>query len=260
MKSSFTSKIRVIIILLFLISLVQGLIILLRVANFNDLNSLRMDIQNTIYISVFFQFLLSIILIFYLPVFLHNAFSEIHNILKDISQGIYTIELDTGSLEKSLDKEFFAVVLEIQRMLKSVVTFDNLKKEKIVEHHSRILSILNMTENGFIVLDMNGNIVYINDKVTENFSAISEKTNLLDKNFPPEIENNIKKYAVSILKNKSKQEYQQFFIPSLKRHIGINSGIVRGADGEMKGVVLSLSNLDRKKSERPKDKEAENTT
>ncbi|MBN2460143.1 MAG: hypothetical protein JXB60_00940 [Candidatus Cloacimonetes bacterium] len=258
MKSSFTGKIRIIIIFLFLIALVQGMIIIQLVNNFNDIQTLKQDILNTVYITIFLQFVLSIILIFYLPVFLRNAFAEINNILKDISQGMYNIELDINTFDRNLDKEFMTVVLEIKKMLRSIAAFDKLKKEKIIEHHNRILAILNLTENGFIIIDNNGNIVYINDKVTDNFSALSEKTNIAETNFPPEIENNIKKYTLNILKAKTKQDSQQFFMPSLKRHIGMNSGIVRGIEGEMCGAVISISNLEKKKQDKPREKEQDN--
>ena len=147
-------KIRILIIILFLISLVQGLIILRLLLSFEDPEILVQDVQNTVLITIFLQFLLTIIIFFYLPVFLHNTFSEIHNILKDISQGHYQIEIDLESFEKSLDREFYALILEIKKMLRSIITFDNLKKEKILEHHSRIISILNLTVNGFLIIDI----------------------------------------------------------------------------------------------------------
>jgi len=257
MKSSFTGKIRIIIVFLFLIALVQGLIITQLLHHFQDIESLKMDIQNTVYITVFLQFVLSIILIFYIPVFLRNAFMEIHNILKDISQGVYQLEIDEETYEKTLDKEFFQLMLEIKRMLKSVVTFDKLKKDKIVEHHNRINALLNLTENGFMILDQNGNVVYLNDIIMSVFSSIDEKTNMLETNFPPDVENNIKKYVVQIFKAKTKLDPQQFFLPSLKRHIILNSAIVRGSDGEMTGIVISISNLEKKKQDKTKEKDKE---
>jgi len=252
MKFSFTGRIRLIILLLFAISLVQGLIILNRTSSPENLNSLMIDIQNTIIITIFLQFILVIALIFYLPIFLQKAFAEIHAILKDITRGIYTIDIDLEDFQNRADKEFFAVIFSIKEMLKSIKTFDGLKKEKIIEHHSRIISILHLTENGFIIVDMNGNIVFINDKVTDSFKVFTDTTNILETNFPPAIENNIKKYIVSILKSQTKQESQQFFIPTLKKHIGLNSAIVRGSAGEAKGAVISISNLEKKKSEKNK--------
>ncbi|RLC52038.1 MAG: hypothetical protein DRH89_02555 [Candidatus Cloacimonadota bacterium] len=247
MKSSFTGKIKILILLLFLMSVVQGFIVLQLIGSYDNIHDLKIDIQNTLFITVFIQFVLAIFLIFYIPVFLHKAFSEIHNILKDISQGIYHIDIDLDSFESSMDKEFYSVMISIDNMLKSVLNFDRLKKDKIVEHHNRILAILNLTSDGFIATDMKGNIIYINDKVIETFPAINEKSNMIDTNFPPEIENHIKKYILNILKSKTKQEPQQFYMPALKRHIALNSAIIRDANGQPTGVIISFDNLGKKK-------------
>jgi PAS domain S-box-containing protein len=249
MKGSFTGKIRFLLILLFLISIVQAGVILHLIGNFTSIFDLKIDIHNTIFITVFIQFVIVMIMFFYLPVFLHKAFSEIHNILKDISQGIYNIDIDLESFKKSADKEFYSIIVGIKDMLKSVLNFDMLKKAKIVEHHNRVQAILNLTEDGFMALDMKGNMIYVNDKVIEAFPAINEKSNMIDTNFPPEIENNIKKYILNILKSKTKQQPQQYFMPSMKRHLVLNSAIVRDANGQPTGVVIAFTNLTRKKKE-----------
>ncbi len=250
MRLSFTVKIRLLIILIFIISIIQAGIILHLIGISIDISQTKIDIQNTLFITIFLQFILALIVIFYIPVFLHKAFAEIHNILKDISQGIYNIDIDLDNFKTTLDKEFYAVMLSLQEMLKSVLNFDKLKKDKIVEHHNRIVAILNLTEDGFIALDMKGNISYINDKVVEVFPAINEKTNMIDTNFPPEIENNIKKYTLNILKTQTKQEPQQFFVPALKRHIVLNSAVVRDSNGQPAGVIISFTNLEKKKQQK----------
>ena len=255
MKLSFTAKIRLIIILLFIISLIQGIIIFQLTANFTDTIQLKLDIQNTVYIALFLQLVLVLILIFYIPIFLNKAFSGIHQVLKEISKGTYSIDIDLENYERKLDKEFYAVISSIKRMLESILKFDLLKKEKIIEHHNRITALLNLTEDGFIILDIKGNIVYINDIITEIFPSISEKVNMIDSKFPPEIENNIRKYIVNVLKNRTKSDAQQFFVPTLKKHIFLNSAIIRDVRGEAKGVVIALTNLDRKKTEKSKELE-----
>jgi PAS domain S-box-containing protein len=261
MNLSFTAKIRLIIVLLFIISLIEGLIILsmLNGASADVLNGnitqLKMDIQNTIYITVFFQFVLAMILIFYIPVFLHRAFAEIHQILKDISQGLYSIDIDLDSFQNRVDNEFYRVIVSIKAMLESVLTFDTLKKDKIIEHHNRIISMLNLSHDGFIILDINGNIVYMNDNISDTFGAIAEGQNIFEQNYPPEIENNIKKYCKTVLKSKTKQQYVQFFVPALKRHVGQNSAIVRDVGGNAKGAVIAITNLEKKKTEKVKESE-----
>ncbi len=256
MRLSFTGKLRFIIIIIFAISLVQGLIVLHLVRVSQDMPQLQLDIQNVVSIALFMQFLVIITLVFYIPIFLRKSFSEIHVILKDISQGIYNLEIDLNLLEKKVDKEIFAVIDTIAYTLKSIQSFDKLKKDKIVEHHNRIISILNLAENGFLILDNYGNIVYLNDRVTDYFPTIIESISVEETNFPPEVENSIKKYILPILKHKSSQESQQFFIPTLKRHIGLHCSMVRDSYGVVKGTVISITNLElKKKHEKSKEQD-----
>ncbi|MBC8384325.1 MAG: hypothetical protein H8E57_02265 [Candidatus Cloacimonetes bacterium] len=253
MKISFTLKIRLILILLFLISLIQGILILYLIRDFSSIAQLKMDIQNTIYITIFLQFILAMILVFYIPVFLQKAFSGINRTLEEITKGVYTCEIVDQNYETSLDKEFYSVMLTIKRMLNSILIFDNLKKEKIIEHHNRILALLKLTENGFLILDKIGNIVFINDKVSDVFPSLLVNINMIDTKFPPEVESGIKKYIVNLIQKQSRQEFQQYYSPKLKRHIGLSCAIVRDSIGEMSGAVVAISNLDKKKTEKKEE-------
>jgi len=240
MKLSFTAKIRFVILLMLIITLVQGVIMLhLIPADFSK----RIDLQNTIYISTFMQVIVAIIIISYIPLFLQKAFNEMHQILKDVSQGIYNIDISLEEYQKTTDKEFFAVLSSLKEMVKSIVKFDKLKKDKIVEHHNRIQAILNLSEDGFFILNSKGDIVYSNDILLETFHAMQGKISITDSNFPPEIENNIKKYAISVIKVGSKQDSLNNFFPSLKKHITLNSAIVRDSAGVVCGAVIALTNL-----------------
>jgi signal transduction histidine kinase len=249
MNLSFTAKIRAIIVFLLLISFVQGMIIIRASMNLDDINSEKQDIQNTVFITWFFQFLLSMILIFYLPVFLKKAFSEIHQKLKDIAQGNYSIDIDLNNLKSTLDQEFLKVFISVNDMLKSISTFDSLKKDKIIEHHNRIKALLMLCKDGFLIVDKKGNIVYVNDVVTEIFPQLEEKVNIVDSNFPPDIENNIKKYVLTTLLQETKQEAIQFYYPVLKRHISLSNAIVRNNGGKAIGAVIAFYNLEKKKAE-----------
>jgi len=253
MRISFIRKIRLLIIIVFIIEILQSGIILHLINTQGSLLQMKLDIQNTIFIGLFIQFLLVLSIILYVPRFLNKAFSEIHNIIKDITQGVYTIDIDLDNSKTTTDKEFFAVISSLKEMLKSILTFDKLKKEKIVEHHNRIVSILNLTDDGFVIVDIKGNFVYINEKVTETFPALSDKTNIIETNFPPEIENNIKKYTLNILNSHTKQEPQQFFVPSLKRHIVLNSAMIRDAAGQPTGAIIALTNIEKRKQTKEDD-------
>ncbi len=253
MRLSFTGKIRSLIIFMFIVALLQAGIILHLISNSSSFDQMKLDVQNTIFIGLFIQFLLTLAIIFYVPVFLHKAFTEIHNIIKDITQGVYTIDIDLDNFETTIDKEFFTVISLLKTMLKSILTFDKLKKEKIIEHHNRIVSILNLTDDGFVIVDIKGNFVYMNEKVTDTFPALSDKSNIIEANFPPEIENNIKKYTLNILNSYTKQEPQQFFVPSLKRHIVLNSAMIRDVAGQPTGAIIALTNLEKRKQNKEEE-------
>jgi len=247
MRLSFTGKIKLLIIIMFIIAFLQAGIILHLINNPSSYFQMKLDVQNTIFIGLFFQFLLTLIIFFYVPRFLHKAFLEIHNIIKDITQGVYTIDINLDRYKTTIDKEFYATISLMKDMLKSILTFDKLKKEKIVEHHNRIVSLLNLTDDGFMIVDIKGNFVYLNENVTSKFPALSEKANIIETNFPPEIENNIKKYTMNILKSRTKQEPQQFFVPSMKQHIILNSAMVRDSTGQPTGAIISLTNIKKRK-------------
>ncbi|MCF7858745.1 MAG: cell wall metabolism sensor histidine kinase WalK [Candidatus Cloacimonetes bacterium] len=243
MKLLFTKKIRLLLSIIFVITLLQSGIILHLLNNPNSYFQMKLDIINTIYVGIFVQLIIVLFIIFYIPIYLHKAFSEINNIIKDVSNGVYNIDVDLSSYKTSFDKEFFAVINLLVDMSKAILTFDNLKKDKIVEQHNRIVSILNLTEDGFLIFDIKGNFVYINDNVTNTFATFEDKSNILEDKFPPEIENNVKKYAQNLLSSKTKQEPQQFFVPSMKRHIVLNSALIRDPAGKPTGAIISMNNL-----------------
>jgi len=253
MKLSFTGKIRFLIVLMFIIAILQAGLVLRLLNTSTSFTQMRLDIQNTLFIGIIIQFIIVLIILIYVPIFLNKAFSEINNIIKDISQGIYTIDIDLENYKLSIDKEFFIVISLLKDMLRSIVTFDKLKKDKIVEHHNRIVSILNLTDDGFIIMDIKGNFIYMNEKVTDTFTALTDKSNIIEANFPPEIENNIKKYAMNIFNSQTKQEPQQFFVPALKRHIILNSAMIRNNAGQPIGVIIALTNLEKRKQNKEEE-------
>lgn len=249
MINSFAGKARVYAIILFLISLIQSILILDQITNHKEIDQIILNIQNTIFIGLILQVIVIVIFLIHIPVSLHKSYTEVRNILKDISEGIYNIDIDLENYQKSVGKEFYALIVSISDMLRSILTFDRLKKDKIVEHHNRIMAILNLTEEGFLSLDMKGNIIYLNDKVRDIFPVIAETQNMLETIYPPEIENNIKKFILNIIRSRTNQQPQNVFIPSLKRHIILRSAIIRDSNGHPAGLILALGNLEKQKKE-----------
>ncbi len=267
MKYFITRKIRYFIILLLLLTAAQGVVIWFTMAthkgamgSMDDATMLReraelmkKDIGNILWIFLFLQFLVAIIFFFYVPVFLHRGFTDVNKLLKEITRGNYNLDIDETELSGRNDEDVMELILQVKKMLNSVVHFDQAKKEKIIEHMNRILSILKLSENGFIVIDIDGDIKFLSDNLNDVFPLLAENLNLFDSSFQPEVNNSIVKYALPILQNRSVQPSQQYFIPSLKRHITLKSSMVRDVGGMPIGVVLGVFNIDRKKGEKGKD-------
>ncbi len=249
MKISISSKIRWFIILLLFFTVLQGAIIIHIIHNSVLTENLKQNIQNTIYIITFIEFIFVLIFFFYIPGFIKKSFSIVLDIISTISEGNYLLYKNKEDIPTSKVKEIDELIKSLVKMLNSILEFDSLKKEKISVHHNRIKAILKLTKDGFLILDLKGNIVYMNDIVPNYFPSITENSNMLETNFPPEIENNIKKYIISVFKMQSTLKSMQFFIPSLKRHITMESALVRNHEGKIRGAVIAIINLEKKKSD-----------
>jgi len=281
MKFSLANKIRVIIVSLFLLTLLLGIIIIaqlnsgvnldqkMEIAKNNEnrivflstnellqLVNIRNNIETTIYIVFILQFILSLVLIFNLPNFLKQSLKEVQNILSEINKGNYTIEIEPDIFHKRMDKEFLNLIISIKNVLMTFKKFDELKKEKIIEYKNRLINVLNISDNGFMIFQLNGELLYINETVLETFPSLNIESSIFESNFIPDLENSIKKYVIQTLKNKSKTEDAQYFMPSLKRHVKIKSAIVKNSTGFPIGAVFCFPDISKKKEK--KDKESEN--
>ena len=146
MRISFTNRIRLYMIILFMISFISSVIILNSIMNSSNLKEIVSDTQNVLYIMLFFQFLITILGLFYMPVYVKNALIAIRNVIQEIGKGNYHAEFLNTMEEK--DHEFLEIYQNLIKMQEVILHFDNLKKEKIVEHRNRILGILGLTDDG----------------------------------------------------------------------------------------------------------------
>ncbi len=267
MKYFITRKIRYFIVVLLLLAAAQGMVMWLTLSThsdamkkLNDTNMLReraqlmkKDIGNILWIFLFLYFLIAIVFFFYIPVFLHRGFTDVTKLLKEITRGNYNLDIDESELAQRNDEDVMELIVQVRKMLNSVIHFDQAKKEKIIEHMNRILSLLKLAENGFIILDIDGDIKFLSDNLNDIFPLLAENLNIFDSSFQPEVQNSIVKYTLPILQGRSAHGPQQYFIPSLKRHITLKSSIVRDAGGMPIGVVLGIFNIDRKKGGKDAD-------
>lgn len=253
MKASFINKIRLIICLVSLLVFVEGIFITNIISHKEIPEIIKTDIRNTVYICDFFIFFITLITFLYLPIFLRSALAPVKKIVSDISGGNYNLKLDKGVIEKSFDSELEGLAYALARMVGVINRFDSLKKEKILEQTNRLNALLSLTENGFLILDINGEIKYLNDTIREFFPVFTNlndnETNITEIHFQPELENSIKKYTVAVLSSRAKQDSFLFFMQSLKRHVTFKSSIVKDNGGVAIGAVIGVFNLRRNQKE-----------
>ncbi len=240
MKIGFTSKIRAYIFLILSIHLVSnfGLLYLISYSSIESL--LRNDISNIIWGSVIIEFSICIFFIANTQNYLEKAISPIKYIISEIAKGSYNVKLDMP-----IDKDpiILSVYEQIEKMQEIILHYDNLKKEKIVEHRNRILSMLNITDDGIIILNIKGQLLYISDIIKEKFKYFEENVDIINTHFQPEVELSIKKYIMQIIKSHSKLDIQPFYLASMKKHIFMKSSLVRDTRGIPIGIVIGINNL-----------------
>lgn len=257
MKHKYSNWLRLMIILLGLI-VVLTFVLIYNTLQESELNLIPLqheNIRNTIYISLFLFFVIAVTVYFYIPIYLKRSLGSIKAVLRDIQQGVYDNEIDLAEMKEFLDPIVYDLLIQVNEMKETINTFDNLKKEKIYEHHNRLQTVFRLIQEGGLIIDLKGRIVFINDNLREAFPQLEEDDNMLEKSYPPEIENNLKKLINASFQEKKRLDAVQCFIPNLKRHITIDSALVRDQGGEITGLVVIIHNLEKKKSEKKQEKE-----
>jgi signal transduction histidine kinase len=242
-KDSFTARMRVFLALFMLIFIINAALIISTASNSNDIMQIKSDVQNIEYIFLFIIFLFSVMLFFYIPLMLHRKLKGIHQLLREITEGNYYPEIDYKRFDQ--DREFLEFVRAIQKMLQVVVKFDQLKAEKITEHNNRIMGMLNLACNGFILVAESGDITYSNDLIKNNFPEFQKSTNFYDDIYSPDIDKYIKPYMIDILRSGSKGKDITVKFDSLKAEISVKSYVVRDEEGEPTGAVLAMYGIPR---------------
>ncbi|PID27588.1 MAG: hypothetical protein CSB55_08395 [Candidatus Cloacimonadota bacterium] len=276
MKRGFTNKTRFFFFLIFVVSLIQSIVVLSRIGaeerslairperadsvftvysqHLDDVTSrCHDDIEHTVFISLGTQLILLIFFFFYHNIMLRESFNDINAAVGEFAKGQYGRHPAFDKIIERNDKVFGEVLEKLDHARDYIVKFDYAKKKKIVENKNRILGMMNLSDNGFIIIAMNGSIPFVNDNVAKYFPSITENGNIVETAYPPEIQNTIIKYILGILRTKMNQPPQQVFFHHLKRHILLKSSVVRDKDGNATGAVIAFLNLTEKKKEGKKD-------
>ncbi len=241
MKLGLSSKIRLFILLTLLIVLASNFTLLYFISGSSMDNALKNDLSNIIWGSLILNFGLSLYIIGNINNYLHKALAAIRFLVLEISKGNYNVQVDIPS---DSDPEILNVMNSLNNMQEVILHYDNLKKEKIVENRNRIISMLNLSVDGFIILNIKGQILYISDVIKKYFKYLEENTDIVNTHFQADVELSIKKYILNIIKTHSKSEPQTYYISSLKKHLFVKGSLVRDSRGVPIGIVICVNNLE----------------
>lgn len=240
MKLGISTRIRVFVLLSLTISMISNFSLLFIISSSPLEKLLKNDLSNIIWGSLILQVAICIFLIANIPLYLNKALASLRLMINEISKGNYNIKLDLAS---DSDNEILEIISSLEKMQDVILHYDNLKKEKIVENRNRIISMINLSEDGFIILSIKGQIIYISDIIKKHFKYLEESTDLVNTHFQPDVELSIKKYIMNIIRTHSKSEPQTYYISSLKKHIYIKGSLVRDSRGIPIGIVICINNL-----------------
>jgi len=164
------------IILLFALIVAQFFVVLFTIGKANSLYVLASDIQSIMIVFLFAIFVYMILIYNYLPYRLSRAVKRAQELIDEISSGNYQIDIDSTRFEH--DHDFQELIFSLQKMLDIIMRFDAVKADKIYEHHQRINQLINLLPQVVMIVNVNGDIVYINDVFRKRFPSISDTSNL----------------------------------------------------------------------------------
>lgn len=176
MKHSFKKRYHMMISILFLIILLQFIIILFTISQARDIYSLASDIQSILIVFMFGTFVYLAIFYNYLPYRLHKSVRRVQDLVEEISNGNYQLDIESSLLYR--EQDFQELILALDKMLGIIIRFDAVKSDKIYEHHQRIAQLIDLLPVTVIIATVNGDLVYLNDKFRERFPSIDEQNNL----------------------------------------------------------------------------------
>ncbi|MCB5250994.1 MAG: hypothetical protein RBS16_06730 [Candidatus Cloacimonadales bacterium] len=240
MKFGFSSKIRMFILIVLAISLISNLALLAVISSHNIDEPLKNDLSNIIWGSLIIIFAASLYFLAKVENMLAKALAAVKYLIGEISKGNYNVRTDIIVDKDPVISKVFDSAIKMQEI---IIHYDNLKKEKIIENRNRILSMINLSEDGFIILGIRGNIIFLSDNIKRTFKNIEENIDLVNTYFQPDFELSIKKHLLGVLKSHTNLDAQAYYISSLKRHINVKSSIIRDSKGIPIGIVACVSNL-----------------
>jgi len=241
MKKSFHAKYHSLLIVLFAIIVLQAVLLLAALGSATNLQRLVSDMQSIIIIFLFVIFVYMIVIYNYIPFRLSRALKEIKDVIDDITDGKYTMELNESIYDN--DPSIQSLVVGLRKMLNVILRFDNLKAEKIYEHNQRIISLISLVEDPIIILSGNAEVVYINDMFRTRFSSIVEGTVLTELLIKDDLQSSVVKAILSSIRNGTNLKETRIASPDNQAGVSLLGSVIRNRKGNASGGVYIMRQI-----------------
>lgn len=238
MKKSLKTKYQVLLIIFFAIFILESALILMTVLSPIRLLQLKTDIQSIVILFLLLQFVYFVVLFYYVPYQYDYALKEIYKMMNEISEGKYQIDIDLKTHKQG--EEIQNLMYGLYKMMNIIIRFDNLKTEKIYEHHQRLQMLINMIPQGCLVITIIGEIVYCNDFIKENFPVLHENLNILETLLPEYMEDELKPIMIDSIKTGNNMHEKLVDVASLNSKYVISNSIVRNRRGQSIGAIFII--------------------
>ncbi len=199
-------------------------------------NYIKNTFLNNLMILVVVQFAIGAILFLFIPRFLTKMLSGVIRVVKDIGVGKFNSAIKVPNAEK----EVLHLYDEVRIMYDELKEFDELKKMKILEQRSRLEALYSVSSDGYLIVDLQGEVVSVSNLLRDYFPDVEEGANLLNATLGASSQK-LKDYAAAVLEAKDAQEPIFYNMKKLELHFGLKSAVVRGANLEPLGFVIAVS-------------------
>jgi signal transduction histidine kinase len=224
--------------ILFLIILLQFIVVLYTISQATDIYSLASDIQSIMIIFMFGLFIYLVIIYNYLPYRLRRSVGRVRELVDEISNGNYQLDIESSLLDQ--DRDFQELILAIQKMLEIIMRFDAVKSDKIFEHNQRIVQLIDLLPVTVIIANVNGDLVYLNDKFRERFPNIDEQNNLNEVMFKDDFYHGIFDVLRTSLRMGNNVYDEKLRDENSSLKVLIKGSIIRNRKGNASGAVFAL--------------------
>lgn len=220
------------------IVLLASVLELIMIARAKSLSGLANDLQTILIVFLFIVFIYVVVAFNLVPARLRKSLGQVNNLVTEISQGNYQIEIDPANFDS--DKELQALVKSLGKMLNVLNRFDQSKAEKIYEHHLRLQLLMNLLPQISLIALTGGEIKYCNDALRRRYQMISEEQNINEALFKDLFDQNIFGRIYEALRYGDNLYDVKIPSPDNKQLATLNGAIVRNRKGVATGGVFII--------------------